>query len=251
MRYYLIIGKLGNALQAAVSIFEEQGDFKCVHIIEEMKFNWNNLQFFPPELVIINLDDPNLKFHHIKEKLNHNVGIIPKYIGITESQVRGFEAYQAGFVDVILAPFTTGKLLTAFNKYRYNHRANTIYCIDWYHDYLYINLNEVILVKADNYTSEFLMKDGSTIRNFKNLKNTHQDLPINFQRVHRSWIVNAYYVYRINMHKNSLYLRHFKKPITYTKSYKNNIIEIKKMVMKAPIYFFLIISLHGLIPLIT
>lgn len=234
MRNYLILDRSPSRATEIQRVLEGLEDLRCVSIIHSQEDILPNLIQLTPELVLINLDNTETTFVQLVEKLNHTLGVIPKYIGFTESKEKGFEAYKADFVDVILTPFTTENLAQALNKYRNSYQANTLYCIDWYHDYQYINLNDVLLLKADNYTSEFLMKDGSCLPNFKNLKNTHQYLPKNFQRIHRSWIVNSYYVYRINMHKNLLYLRHFHNPLTFTEYYKNNIIEIKKSLVNTP-----------------
>ena len=228
MRNYLILDRSPSRATEIQEVLEGLEDFRCVSIINTPEDILPNLIQLTPELVLMHLDNKETTFVQLVEKLNHTLGVIPKYIGFAESKERGFEAYKAGFVDVILLPFTTEKLAQALNRYRYSYQPNTLYCIDWYHDYQYINLNDVLLLKADNYTSEFLMKDGTSLPNFKNLKNTHKDLPKNFQRIHRSWIVNSYYVYRINMHRNLLYLRHFNNPLSFTAYYKNNIIEIKK-----------------------
>lgn len=228
MRNYLILDKSKARATEIQRVLEGFEDFRCVSIINTQEDILPNLIQLTPELVLIHLDNTETTFVQLVEKLNHTLGVIPKYIGFTESKERGFEAYKAGFVDVILAPFTPEKLTMALNKYKNTYQANMVYCIDWYHDYQYINLNDVLLLKAENYNSEFLMKDGSSLPNYKNLKNTHQDLPKNFQRIHRSWIVNSYYVYRINMHRSLLYLRHYNNPLTVTEYYKNNIIEIKK-----------------------
>lgn len=166
MRYYIIIGKPPLALKATIPIFEEKGDFKCLGIIENMTIQWNELFEFSPELVIINLDDPLLETFKILELFNKKAGIIPKYIGITASYARGFQGFQVGFVDVIVSPFTKENILTALERYQLIYNRKVVFCIESYHDFQYLNLKKVVLIKAERYISEFFLKDGSTKNNF-------------------------------------------------------------------------------------
>ncbi|MBK5214560.1 MAG: LytTR family transcriptional regulator DNA-binding domain-containing protein [Flavobacteriaceae bacterium] len=234
MRFYQIIGNIPAALESVIPVFDESGEFKCLGRTVEKAINWEEALKFPPELVIINLDDPNIDVFKIIGKYNNRIGIIPNYIGITSSHEKGFEAFQLGFVYVILAPLTMEKILAVLYKYKRTYAQNHFFCIDYYRDFFYLNLHELLLVKADNYTTEFLMRDGSLINNFKNLKHTHPLLPFNFQRINRSYVVNSFYVSRIHTGKNELHLRHYNQPLHYTKKYSENIIHIKKMLLKAP-----------------
>ena len=229
MRNYITVGKLDPVLAAVLPIFEEEGGFRRILSITSQDLKNHIGPACPPELVLMNLDDRQLKWEEAVNRINSSLGHIPHYIGVTRSYKIGFDAYKAGFVNVVLMPKSTEKLMGELNGYRFNYHAPTRYCIPWYNDYHYINLNEVVLVKADNYTSEFVMKDGSCIHNFKNLKTTHQGLPVNFQRIHRSWVVNCQFVYRINMHKSNVYLRHYKEPIPFTVKYRMNVVLLKKL----------------------
>ena len=65
LRYYLIIGKLGPVLKEAISIFEKKEGFRCSGIIEDMEIRWFELLEYPPELVLINLDDPRVEVYNI------------------------------------------------------------------------------------------------------------------------------------------------------------------------------------------
>ena len=108
MRHYLIIGSVPATLQAAISFFEQDGEFNCVGRIEEMAIMWHEILGCPPEFVLVNLDEAALDVFKIIEELNHKVGIIPNYIGLTSCYKTGFKAFWAGFVDVVLSPLDMG-----------------------------------------------------------------------------------------------------------------------------------------------
>ena len=238
MRNYLLVGKPDPALAAALPLFEEAGGFRCSQIIGTEDVRWTTIQVSPPELVLVNLDASALDWMEVVAKLNHYLGHIPNYIGLTSSHKMGFEAYKAGFANVILTPCDTEEVVAALNAYKYSSRIQKSYCIAWYNDYHYVNLDDIVLVKAASDTCEFIMKDGSTIHNFQNLKSTYQSLPTHFQRIHRSWVVNSHFVYRINMRKSRVYLRNYKDPIPFTKRYKMNLITLKKLLSQPSFILF-------------
>lgn len=228
MRYYLVIGNLQPVLKDAISIFEKKEGFRCTGIIEDMGIRWFELLEYPPELVIINLDEPILEIYKIIGILNTKVGITANFIGATTSYEKGFEAFKAGFVDVMVAPFSMENIQLVLLRYSRIHRSTDVFCIKSYYDFQYVNLKEVVLVKAEHYVSEFIFKDGSTKSNFNKLMDTHKKLPLNFQRVSKSFIINSNYVYRIVTGKMEIYLYHYPNTIRYTEKYKDSIINIKK-----------------------
>jgi hypothetical protein len=228
LRYYLIIGNLEPVLKDAISIFEKKEGFRCSGIIEDMGIRWFELLEYPPELVLINLDEPTLEVYRIIGILNTKLGIIANFIGITIFCEKGLEAFKAGFVDVILSPYSMEDILLVLLRYSRNYLVTEVFCIKSYYDFQYVNLREVVLVKAEHYVSEFILKDGSSKSNFNKLMDTHRKLPFNFQRVSKSFIINSNYVYRIVSGKKEIYLYHYPKPIRYTEKYKNSIINIKK-----------------------
>jgi hypothetical protein len=228
LRYYLIIGKLGPVLKEAISIFEKKEGFRCSGIIEDMEIRWFELLEYPPELVLINLDEPLVEVYNIIGILNTKLGIIANFIGATIALEKGIEAFKAGFVDVIIPPYIMENILLLLMRYSRIYRVTDVFCIKSYYDFQYVNLKEVVLVKAAHYVSDFILKDGSTKSNFNKLMDTHKKLPFNFQRVSKSFIINSNYVYRIVTGKKEIYLYHYPKTIRYTEKYRDSIINIKK-----------------------
>ena len=228
MQYYLIIGKPKEALKEALPLFEQKAAYSCAGSIVESTPSFSKVFQDPPNLVLVDLDT-GFDVYEIIEKLNASVGIIPNYIGFTSSTVYGFNAFKKGFLDVILAPFSSDNVLSILLKYNKTFIKNPLFCIETHHDFQYINLADVVLLKADRYITEFVLKDGSVINSYKNLKSTHNLLPAHFQRIHRGCVINALYVYRIYSGKQQLYLRHCNGPLRFSKKYSHNILQIKKI----------------------
>jgi len=76
------------------------------------------------------------------------------------------------------------------------------------------------------------MKDGSTISAYKTLKTFENQLPENFIRVHQSYILNTNYVSGINYGKSLCFLKVRKTKLPFTKTYKENIEGLKKILSK-------------------
>jgi DNA-binding LytR/AlgR family response regulator len=105
-------------------------------------------------------------------------------------------------------------------------------CLKSYKDFHYLDTDEILYLKADNNSTDFVMKDGSTISAFKTLKTFENKLPKNFVRVHQSYILNINYVSRINYGKSICALKSGKLQLPFSKTYKDNIDSLKKILSK-------------------
>jgi len=105
-------------------------------------------------------------------------------------------------------------------------------CLKSYKDYRFINLEEILFLKADNTATDFFMNDGSTISAYKTLKYFESNLPNNFIRIHNSYIVNQNYVSRIHFGKSRCTLNNNGYVIPFSKSYKNNVVILENSMSK-------------------
>lgn len=233
MRFYLLFDPTPSTAIALAKAGSDIGGFKCSTIVKTMDYEVHKVIKFPPELVIINLDSYGEQVNSIIEKLNKALGIPPNYIGITASASKGFKAYKKGFIDVIEHPLNSIEVNKVLAKYKATREVIKFYCISYYYDFQYIYLNHIIVIKADGYTTEFILKDGTRITNFKTLKYSHEQLPFNFQRIHKSFVINSYYVRRIHLGKKKIYLRNFQVAIPLSKSFLGNISNVKKALLEA------------------
>ena len=209
--------------------FDELCGYECLGVCTSFTTELKQSLKFTPELVVINFDaiagDP-LK---IMELINKTFGIIPNYIALTVCYKKAFMAYKYGVSDVIDKPLNVEEIEKAIQQYHSTHFPSKLFCVQYYYDYRYLYLDDIVLLKADNYTTDLLLRDGTTVNNFETLKRTHLQLPENFQRVHRSFVVNSYYVKRIDYGSKEINLRNYGKSIQFSKTYLGNVQTIKKI----------------------
>lgn len=229
LRFYIIFDRDLVTSTAIMNGFAFFGDFQCSAVVDTPVFQAHKILEFQPELVIINLDNFRSEYLEIVEKLNRATGVLPKYIGITSCTTMGFKAFKNGFMDIIDEPKNPRKILEILRNYRRAHLPNKFYCISYYHDFQYISMDSILLIKADGYTSEFIMKDGSVLVNFKTLKHSHEQLPQNFQRIHKSFVINSFYVRRIHIGRGEIFLRNWHQPVPISKTYLRNIDTVKRL----------------------
>lgn len=111
---------------------------------------------------------------------------------------------------------------------------STTICIKSYGDYQFIPVNEIMYLKADNNTTDFILQNGRKLTAYKTLKHYEVNLPYFFFRVHNSYIVNSNHVSRINTGKSLVYLNGGEVSISFSKTFKDNIDTLIKLI--APEY---------------
>ncbi len=233
MRFYLIFDNDPSSSKVITNSFNSIGEFECSAIVKNSHFKLHEILKFEPELIIINLDTFWGNHQEIIQKLNKSLGIAPNYIGITRCAIKGLKAFKSGFIDVIDEPTNKEAILKVLVDYKTIRVPNKFYCISYYYDFQYLLINDIVLLKADGYTTEFIMSDGRCLTNFKTLKHSHLLLPYNFQRIHKSYVINSFHVSRIHLGKGKIYLRNWKNPLPLSKSYLVNIETVKKLLLNA------------------
>lgn len=181
-----------------------------------------------PTLVFINIDLISKPIYLIKE-LSFIQKKLPYFIAVSTSKNLAYDAFKAGFSDYLLKPFEEMEIRKSLAKFELicqndnDINVNTI-CLKSYNDYQYLNTNEIVFLKADNNTTDFHMQNGEVIVAFKTLKTFEDVLPINFIRIHKSYIVNKDYVSKIQVGRSNCILRDRNNhSIPFTKTYQNNV----------------------------
>lgn len=223
-------------MQTVLSEFKR---FKCVgisdSISDHLKTKYSNF----PDLVFINIDCLVESFIDSLSKLNRNVGIPPNYVGITCCPTKAFEAIQNGFLDVILEPECPRKIREVLRRFQEKNFKSNILCVNYYYDFHYVNMDKLLFLKADNYTTELYLLDGSLIHSFKTLKFCHSQLPSHFQRIHNSYVINAHYVKRINYGKKKIHLHGTNLILSFSKTYIDNVEKVKRILTRPEVSYFL------------
>ncbi len=232
---YLIIDSDATSNLQLRHFLEDYGDFECVQHSRDSDEGLNAILKYSPDLVFINLNEQAYEYFHMVSDLHQYVKDIPLIIGISQSKEYAYRAIKSNFFDYWLLPyneFDIRKSLLKLKKLAPKEVEPHTICLQSYRDYQYVNTNDILYLQADNNATEFVMADGSVINTYKTLKSFEQQLPKNFVRIHQSYILNTNYVARINYGKAICNLKGRKQPLPFSKSYKGNVDQLKKMLSK-------------------
>jgi DNA-binding LytR/AlgR family response regulator len=214
---------------------EEYSEFYCAGIASNSVDGLNGILKKSPDVVFIHLNDKAHEYFHMIMEIHQYLKEIPLFIGISKSKQYAFEALKCHFFDYWLLPYNEFEIRKTLLRLKLKTpkviEPKTL-LLQSYKDYRYINTQEIMYLQADNNATDFFMKDGSTISAFKTLKTFENNLPTNFVRVHQSYIINIHFVSRINYGKGLCTLKHDKLQLPFSKSYKSNVDNLKKILAK-------------------
>lgn len=218
---------------------EEYGDFVYHGLAKNSTEGLNIILKHVPDVVFINLDKNANQSFEMVSQLHKYISNIPVLIGMSKSKKHAYQALKNNFHDYWLLPYneldilkTLMQLKKQVPKETTTSNTTPTICLKSYSDFQYLDTNEILYLKADNNATDFIMKDGSTISAFKTLKTFEGRLPENFVRVHQSYIINVNYVSRINYGKSICTLKFGHQELPFSKSYKKNIDDLKKVLAK-------------------
>lgn len=177
-----------------------------------------------PEFIFLNFDSLKINFAEFLLKLHQNITNNPYIVALSCIQGKAFEAYNYDFSDFLAKPLTEFSIRISLSRYKKKHPIKQIdtICLKAYKDYQYLNIDEILYLKADNNTTDFYMTDGSVIGAYKTLKVFEDLLPQTFLRIHKSFIINKNYISRIHYGKSICIIKNEYK-IPFTKTYIANI----------------------------
>ena len=220
------------------AFLEEYGDFNCVDLTKSASDGINSILKYSPDIVFLNLNEQAASLFQMVIELHQYVNQLPLIIGISKSKEYAYEAIKNNFFDYWLQPyneFDIRKSLLKLKRKAPKEKAPETICLQSYKDFQYLNTNDILYLKADNNTTEFIMKDGTVTNAYKTLKTFENQLPKNFIRIHQSYIVNTDYVSRINFGKSICSLKEVHEPLPFSKSYRENMDNLKKILSKSTV----------------
>lgn len=220
------------------AFLEEYGDFNCISLAKTASDGINTILKHSPDIVFINLNEQAASLFQMVMELHQYVNRLPIIIGISKTKEYAYEAIKNNFFDYWLQPyseFDIRKSLLKLKRKVPKERAPETICLQSYRDFHYLNTKDILYLKADNNTTEFIMKDGTVTNAYKTLKTFENQLPKNFIRIHQSYIVNTDYVSRINFGKSICSLKEVNKPLPFSKSYRDNMDNLKKILSKSSV----------------
>ena len=229
---FSILGCDFQATEDLLGALKNFEDFHCVNVCRNESEAFETILKQFPAIVFIDVDkkgrigDP-FKFIH---ELHQYLEVLPAFIAFSSSKRMAYEVLKNNFQDYLLRPFTDldlRKTLLKFRKRKKQQESEKI-CLRSYSDYQFLDLNDILYLKADNNTSDFHLLDGKKVSAFKTLKYFEKNLPDNFLRVHHSYIVNTLHVTRISFGKSHIFLKGDAPNIPFSKSYKPQVDQLKE-----------------------
>lgn len=234
MKYaYFIIGADSHNAKTIQACLDSLQDYFCLGILDNCLSSIESLLRKPAHLVFLFLSnqtkDTEISLSKIKDFYTY-MEVVPYIIVVSQYSDFALEAIQAGVSDYLLAPLDWHQLGLSLSKFK--KRAPQILeqsiCIRLYSDYRFINYKDIVYLKADNNTTDFILKNGKMVTAFKLLEHFESKLPFFFIRIHRSYIININYLSRVHLSKLRCYL-HDGMKVPFSNSYR---LEIEYIIRK-------------------
>lgn len=215
-------------------LFSEGSELYCLGVSEDYESSMNLVLKTLPDIIIVDIDrNIDSKFHspfNLVNELFQYLDYLPVLIAISSSTEKAYDVIKLGFSDYLLKPILEIDIRRSLSKLKKHLKMNTPdkICLKSYSDYQFIDLNQILYLKADNNTTDFILKEDRKITAFKTLKLFENTLPSNFKRVHNSYVINTHYLVRINFAKSKLSLSGASEKIPFSRSHKEELELIKE-----------------------
>lgn len=230
MKYpFIIIDNNPKTIRRIQLAFEKFNNYLCVGVAKTANEGLDLILERMPALVFMNIDIPTNQtdkiLFSVMDDLRKYVDDLPRFIVLADTADYAIESIRNNVLDYLLKPMDANLLRRAlfrFQKEGMTERDSTL-CFKSYGDYKFINMDEVVYLKADSNTTDFVMESGDVVGAFKSLKYFQETLPKNFVRIHNSYIVNTLYVSRIHFGKSTCSMRNSNLHIPFSKSYRDKV----------------------------
>ncbi len=229
---YVIIDSNPETVYAIQLAMENFNNFICIGISPSEQEGLDIILERNPSLVFLNIElehsSSGVTGYYMLDALQKYLDVLPQFIALATTAQYAIEGIRHSILDYIMTPVDKNVLrrtLFRFRKLPFNKPAdiNDTLCLKSYGDYKFVNTNEVIFLKADNNTTDFVRVNGTTVSAFKTLKFFQESLPDHFIRIHSSYIVNSHYISRIHSGKSQCTMDHSDVAVPFSKSYRENV----------------------------
>ncbi|UMB53915.1 LytTR family transcriptional regulator DNA-binding domain-containing protein [Lutibacter sp. A64] len=232
---YVIVDSQPDAIVELQNHMKDYGQYVCVGVAKNSEEAIHiiidktpNLVFFDPEIMVQGVKE--CSFGIISETYQL-LKRLPHFIAMSNSTALSYKAIKKGVFDYLLKPFNYYECKKALIRFENTQPEAEIICIKSFTEYRFMELNDIIYLKADNNTTDFFLKDGTMVTSFNTLKHFEVELPNTFARIHKSYIINMMHLTKIHFSKFQCSLKHTNIFIPFSKSLKSKMMEIKDLMM--------------------
>jgi DNA-binding LytR/AlgR family response regulator len=231
-RSICIVNCHNKEAETVIRALEDFSEFNCLGISNEYEASLQLILKTLPDIIFFDIDhkgrvDETSSFDLVNE-LYQYLDYLPIMIALSTNTERAYDAFKKGFFDYLLQPLSELSLRRLFLRLKKNHKpAPARICLKSYSDYRFISLEDILFLKADGNTTDFVLVDEVLVTAYNSLKTYDSLLPKNFLRVHKSFIVNTDFLIRINFSKSHLVLAN-KKQIPFSRGHRNQLELLKE-----------------------
>tara|TARA_R110002073_G_scaffold72537_1_gene177694 strand:- start:728083 stop:728817 length:735 start_codon:yes stop_codon:yes gene_type:complete len=237
MKYtYSIIESEKSTIENLQNSFENHPDYLCVGVSGCYEKAMDTILEFNPTVVFINVDttngsDPEKAFNFVNDLYKY-IDKLPYFIALSTTTEHAYTSIKNDFFDYLLKPVNSFELRKSISRLSKKPiEVSKKLCLKSYKDYRFIDMEEILFLKADNASTDFFMLDGTVISAYKTLKFFETSLPDNFTRIHNSYVVNQNHISRIHFGKSKCTIKksHL---VPFSKSYRENVVTLEKAISK-------------------
>jgi two-component system LytT family response regulator len=184
-------------------------------IVEDVPQAIIAINAFNPDIVFLDIEMPNFNGFQLLDSVNN---ITFEIIFTTAYSAYALKAFQVSAIDYLLKPIQANQLIAAVKKVEkiqgssmLQERIKTLQqnlvdykvkkiVVPMSEGSLFVELKDIIYLKAEGSYVSIFFKDGTKILVSKNIKDYEDQLTNNegFFRTHRSFLVNANFVHKIS-----------------------------------------------------
>ncbi len=244
MKYpYIIIDNDQKTIDSIQIALETLTDYICTGIAKNEQEALDLILERRPRIVFLEPEvegKTNAKTQYtLLAELSKYITTLPEFIVVSNTSAYAIEGIRNGVLDYMLKPLIKSeinKTLLRFEK-DFTQVTDHTLCFSSYGDYRFVDVNEVLYLKADNNSTDFMMNNGNKIEAFKTLKHFQNLLPEHFVRIHNSYIINTNYVSRIHFGKAKCAIKYSNALIPFSRSYKTSVEGIKDALAKKSLVY--------------
>ncbi|PKQ44223.1 LytR/AlgR family response regulator transcription factor [Confluentibacter flavum] len=221
MKNYLIIDSDEESIRLIEHELQKTGRFELLGNTVCLNKALDLIITHQPDLVFINVDGVFADAFRFTLELHLYKIPLPAFIALSTNTELAYQSIKHEFYDYLITPLASCEINKSIARFQKKPVTDgKLVCLKSYKNYHFLNTQAIILLKADNNTTDFHMLNGDIITAFKTLKTFENKLPDHFKRVHKSFIINTSEVNRIDFGKGICKLNHFKNLIPFSKKYQ-------------------------------
>ena len=232
---YCIVDKDERCTEVIKTVLDEFPEFVFIGRCENEEAGMETILREEPDIVFLDIDETLKNLGEFLQEVRQYADKESAMVALSLTKDMAYDVFKFDFLDYLLKTPSALAVRKTILRYKKRHpvsESRTL-CLKSYKDYQYLQTDEILIVlKADNNTTDFYMQDGSLVGAFKTLKSFEGVLPENFLRIHKSYIINKNYISRISYGKSICLLKKHSYKVPFTKTFIDNVAMINESLVK-------------------